>query len=407
MNKNVLFISDHGDPLAPLGSEQAGGQNNYVKQLALALENEGNTVDVVTHWSNPLDPPIENFGHSCRVIRIGAGNRSFVPKSELYNLLPAFYEEMTTILPLSTYDLIHTHYWLSGLLGSFVKADYKIPWIHTNHSLGIAKESATGIKEPLRLNTEKMILSSADYIVATTKNEKNLIHKFVVNNSPIKVIPIGVDRAFRPFHYKKEEALPPYLAFAGRLQATKGIYTLVDAFRLVVEKYDIPITTKLVIAGGEPTSVDLSNKLPKDKKLKAAIRGLENRIDFLGAKSQKQLASIFNHATAVIVPSFYESFGMVAAEAQACGCPVIASKVGGLTDVVKNRITGLHTEKENENNLAQAMKTLISNRNYSKKLGKSAAVFANQEFNWSILAKRMDILYEVVIDEKKIFRVSN
>ncbi|MDI2588281.1 glycosyltransferase [Psychrobacillus sp. NEAU-3TGS] len=407
MNNNILFISDHGDPLAPLGSEQAGGQNNYVKQLALALQNEGNTVDVVTHWSNPLDPPIENFGHSCRVIRIGAGNRSFVPKNELYNLLPAFYEEMTTILPISTYDLIHTHYWLSGLLGSFLKAEYHIPWIHTNHSLGIAKESATGIAEPLRLYTEKMILSSADYIVATTKSEKSLINKFVENPSPVKIIPIGVDRAFRPFHLKKEEILHPYFAFAGRLQTTKGIYTLIDAFRLLVEKYDIHPTTKLVIAGGESNCVDFRNKLPKDNKLKAAIRGLEDRIDFLGAKSQKQLASIFNSATAVVVPSFYESFGMVAAEAQACGCPVIASKVGGLTDIVKNRVTGLHVEKGNENNLAQAMKTVISNKNYSKKLGKSAAVFANREFNWSILAKRMDSLYEVVIGERKSFRVGN
>ncbi|WP_144511016.1 glycosyltransferase [Bacillus sp. FJAT-22090] len=407
MNKNILFISDHGDPLAPLGSEQAGGQNNYVKQLALALQNEGNTVDVVTHWSNPLDPPIENFGHSCRVIRIGAGKRTYVPKNELYHLLPAFYEEMATILPLWNYDIIHTHYWLSGLLGSFVKADYHIPWVHTNHSLGIAKESATGVNEPIRLYTEKMILSSADSIVATTKNEKNLIKSFVENPSSIKIIPIGVDRAFRPFRIKNKETIDPYFAFAGRLQTTKGIYTLIDAFRLLVEKYDIHHTTKLVIAGGDSDCIDFPNKLPKDQKLKAAITGLEDKIDFLGAKSQKQLASVFNNATAVVVPSFYESFGMVAAEAQACGCPVIASKVGGLIDVVKNRVTGLHTEKGDENNLAQAMKTVLSNRNYSKKLGRSAAAFANREFNWSILAKRMDALYEVVIGERKKFRFGN
>lgn len=407
MNKNILFISDHGDPLAPLGSEQAGGQNNYVKQLALALQNEGNTVDVVTHWSNPLDPPIESFGHSCRVIRIEAGKRIYVQKNDLYHLLPAFYEEMTAILPLWSYDLIHTHYWLSGLLGSYLKADYNIPWVHTNHSLGIAKESATGITEPIRLNTEKMILSSADSIVATTKNEKNLINRFIEKPSSIKVIPIGVDRAFHPFHTKKEEAIDPYFAFAGRLQVTKGIYTLIDAFRLLVEKYDISPTTKLVIAGGDSNCVDFPKKLPKDKKLATAIQGLENKIEFLGSKSPKQLASLFNNATAVVVPSFYESFGMVAAEAQACGCPVIASKVGGLKDVVKNRITGLHTEKGNENNLAHAMKTVLSNKNYSKKLGKSAAVFANREFNWSILAKRMDSFYEVVIGERKKIRFGN
>ena len=407
MYKNILFISDHGDPLAPLGSEQAGGQNNYVKQLALALEEEGNRVDVITHWCNPLDPPVENFGNFCRVIRIAAGIKSFVPKNELYNLLPAFYEEMKTTLSLATYDLVHTHYWLSGLLGSFVKTDYQIPWIHTNHSLGIAKEKATGISEPVRLLSEKMILSTADFIVATTNTEKNLIDNFVEKPSPVQVIPIGVDRAFHPFHRNDEIFNKPYFAFAGRLQKTKGIYTLVNAFRLLVEKYNIHPSTKLLIAGGDSKCIDSHYHLPLDNNLRESIRGLEQRVDFIGAKTQKQLASLFNSATAVVVPSFYESFGMVAAEAQACGCPVIASKVGGLKDVVKNRITGLHIEKGNEHNLAQAMKTVLLNRNYTKKLGKSAADFAKREFNWSTLAKKMDVLYGGVIGEKKILHLGN
>ena len=407
MFKRILFISDHGDPLAPLGSEQAGGQNNYVKQLALALEKLGNQVDVITHWSNPKSPQIEKFGHSSRVIRIAGGCRRYVPKNEMFQILPSFYEELKETISIESYDILHTHYWLSGLLGSYIKAQYTIPWIHTNHSLGIAKQQATGIIESIRLSTEKMILTSADAIVATTKNEEQLISNFVTNPSPISIIAIGVHSAFRPKKPQLQRVTTPYFAFAGRLQTTKGIYTLLNAFKDLVETEDINPLTKLIIAGGDSSSIDSTTKLPKDIKLLTAIQGLENRIEFIGAKTQSQLATLFQHASAVVVPSFYESFGMVAAEAQACGRPVIASKVGGLSDVVKDHITGLHIQKANEADLTQAMKTILTNNLYTEKLGKQAAMFANKEFSWGSIVNKMERLYEVLMDEKKIVYVSN
>lgn len=407
LHKKILFISDHGDPLAPLGSEQAGGQNNYVKQLALALEKKGNLVDVVTHWTNPNEPQIETFGNFCRVIRIAAGFKTYVPKNDMLALLPDFYDEMRQTIEIETYDLVHTHYWLSGLLGTFIKKDYSLPWIHTNHSLGLAKERATGLVEKTRLSAEKMILRSTDSIVATTKNESSLIQSFINNPAPITVIPIGTNNQFHPFIKTDEAVAHPYFAFAGRLEQTKGIYTLIEAFRMLVEKQDIPTSTKLIIAGGDTRTVNTLNKLPKKPKLKNAIIGLENRIDFIGAQSQRQLASLFKNAVATIVPSYYESFGMVAAEAQACGSPVIASKVGGLKEVVLNRITGLHIEKDDERHLAIAMKTLLSNPDLANQLGKKAANFANLKFKWPILTKKMDSLYEVVINEKKALYVGD
>ena len=117
MKKKVLFISDHGDPLARLGGKQSGGQNNYVKQLALALDELGLNVDVVTHWCNPNTPQIEAFGENCRVIRIAAGHKGYMNKSEMINILPAFYREMQDLIPINTYDIVHSHYWISGLIG--------------------------------------------------------------------------------------------------------------------------------------------------------------------------------------------------------------------------------------------------------------------------------------------------
>src|SRR4051794_21161622 len=123
MLKKVLFISDHGDPLEKLGGKQAGGQNNYVRQLALALDKVGVKVDVVTHWCNPFSPQIEKFGKACRVIRIAAGHKNFVSKNEMYDLLPKFYSELKEKLQLTSYDVVHTHYYLSGLLGIKLKED--------------------------------------------------------------------------------------------------------------------------------------------------------------------------------------------------------------------------------------------------------------------------------------------
>ncbi|BAQ12000.1 glycosyl transferase [Bacillus sp. OxB-1] len=400
MQKKILFISDHGDLLAPLGSEQAGGQNNYVKQLAEALCEHGNQVDIITHWANPDDPQIEYFGGNCRVIRIAAGNRNYVSKNKMFGMLPQFYNEMKRLVPVESYDLIHTHYWLSGVIGLYMKKEFNLPWIHTNHSLGKAKELATGVAENTRLSAEKLILGSVDRIVATTESEKELIHSFVPEPAPTDIISIGVDPVFYPDETAALESAP-YFAFAGRLEKTKGIYVLVDAFRKLVASHGVPSSTKLIIAGGDSTNVEASAKLPKKKTLRKAIAGLEHRIDFIGSQTQRQLSNLFNGAISTIVPSYYESFGMVAAESQACGCPVIASKVGGLQDVVKDRVTGIHVKKKDVVQLAESMESLLVNREYAEELGEKAFLHANQAFRWSTLSEKMDNLYEVILHEKQ------
>jgi len=366
MIKKVLFVSDHGDPLAKLGGKQAGGQNNYVKQLALALENKGLQVDVVTHWCDDSAPRIEEFGESCRVIRIEAGYKGFVSKNEMHSMLSAFYQEMKAELELESYDVVHTHYWLSGLIGIRLKEEFGLPFIHTSHSLGWAKEEATGIEDDRRTQAETSILQKADQVLATTNSEKQLIKKHVVSPSPIRVIPIGVDEAFKVrgsrTHIRRRLGYSsPLFVFAGRLEETKGIFTLLAAFKLLAEKTTEDYQPRLVLAGGEPDAINPVTKLPKNHKLRNALRGIEDRVEFLGPQSQEELALLFNSATATIVPSFYESFGMVAAEAQACGSPVIASNVGGLKNVVQDGVTGLLVETKNADDLAVAMEVISIN----------------------------------------------
>lgn len=402
MKRRVLFISDHGDPLAKLGGVQAGGQNNYVRQLALALEKRGYRIDVVTHWCDADAPRFESFGERCRVIRIAAGYKGFVSKNEMYDRLSAFYKELNQLLSPDSYDIIHTHYWLSGLLGKRIRNEYSLPLVHTSHSLGIAKQKATGIKDEVRLEAERDVLSSVDAIVATTVNESELIHAFVAQPAPVSVLPIGVASSFymRPnrMHMRRQLGYKgPLIFFAGRLEETKGVRTLLQAFRQFLVRESRPEWTRLVLAGGQTEDIDVDARRPLNKQVLSWMCGLEDYVEFIGPKSQMDLAELFNAATVTVVPSYYESFGMVAAEAQACGSPVIASRVGGLQNVVHDGETGLLVEPRNAEDLSLALEAIVGNDLLAQRLGKQAAQVAQRDYQWTTISERMDALYQEVL----------
>lgn len=395
MWKRILFISEHGDPLETLGGKQAGGQNNYVKELALALGRRGIAVDVVTHWSNPDAPRIEKLGKISRVLRFAAGQKGYVPKDKIYDLLPAFYEEIKNSISVQKYDVVHSHYWMSGLLGLSLKEEFGIPLVHTSHSLGIAKKEATGTANPIRLEAEKKVLVTADKVIATTDVEKQIIQEFAGPIINIEVISIGVAKEFQ-LQMKKKSVTKPLFVYAGRLEKTKGIGTLLDAFKKL-KKENPELDAKLVLAGGDKEEIDFKTGLPVNPHLKDKVKGMEEYIEFIGPQSQQGLSNLFSKATSVIVPSYYESFGMVAAEAQACGTPVIASGVGGLKDVVSHGKTGLQVKPKDPSQLAKAMKTILKDNLLAKRLGKEAGDRARRIFNWSTIAKEIDKTYEELL----------
>ena len=199
----------------------------------------------------------------------------------------------------------------------------------------------------------------------------------------------------------------PLFVFAGRLEETKGIYTLLEAFQLLVAKADPAYDPRLLIAGGDEEAIDPTTRMPLDENLCYALKGIEDKVEFLGPKSQEELALLFSVATATVVPSFYESFGMVAAEAQACGSPVIASDVGGLKNVVRDGVTGLLVETKNEADLAIAMEVLAANTLLAERLSRQAIDVANQEFQWTSISNKIDAMYEVIIDERSNTFISN
>ncbi|MEK3764080.1 MULTISPECIES: glycosyltransferase [unclassified Solibacillus] len=394
MKQKILFISDHGDPLIPLGSKQAGGQNNYVKHLALQLDELGYSVDIVTHWSNEQKPAVEQLGERSKVYRFAGGQKGFVDKQQMFAILPSIYEEMKETLDLSSYDVVHTHYWLSGVLAYYLQKEYSFYWCHTNHSLAIAKEQGTGFIDQKRKHFEKIIMQKADVVLATTPNEKKQIEVFTKHVSEVSVVPVGVSPVYLAASEDTKQFTFPYYFYAGRLETSKGIFDLLNAFRHMLKKNDVPDNVKLLIAGGCPESVDLKNFSPKSEKLKEAIKGMEDRVLFLGPKTEKQLKSLYAGALVTIMPSHYESFGMVAAEAQACGCPVIATHVGGLKDVVKSGVTGFHIPKANMQKLSESMVYFLKNSQQILKMRRDAKEYAKREFNWTLISRKVKELYE-------------
>lgn len=394
LKQKILFISDHGDPLIPLGSKQAGGQNNYVKHLALQLDELGYSVDIVTHWSNAEKPAVEQLGERSKVYRFAGGKKGFVDKQQMFTLLPRLYEEMSETLDISSYDVVHTHYWLSGVLAYNLQKEYSFYWCHTNHSLAIAKEQGTGFIDHKRKHFEKLIMQQADVVLATTPNEKEQIEVFTKKKSSVSVVPVGVSPVYLAASEEVEQFSFSYYFYAGRLETSKGIFDLLKAFRHMLKMHQIPDDVKLLIAGGCPELVDLNNYRPKSEQLKEAIKGMEDRVLFLGPKNDKQLKSLYEGALVTIMPSHYESFGMVAAEAQACGCPVIATHVGGLKDVVKSGVTGLHIPKANVQKLSDGMAYFLKSSPKLLKMRHDAKQHANKEFNWSLISRKVKELYE-------------
>ena len=388
----ILFISVHGDPLERLGSSQAGGQNNYVRQLTIALEKRNHEIDVATHWNNKKVKETQIYGRNIKVIRIAAGHRSFVKKEHLIDLLPAFFKELHQHTNLSEYDVIHTNYYLSGQIGLMIKDKIGKPMFHTSHSLGHIKARAMGIVDDKRLEVERQILRAADCIIATTQDEKNKIKKFTGSNSNVEVVPIGVGDSFFDGETRTLPDTPRFM-FAGRLTQAKGIFVLFQAFAEYIKRFN-PNAELIIAGGGRNDFIDGSDCVPKSSALRTSVAGIESSIRFVGPKKQAELAALFKQSTAVIVPSFYESFGMVAAEATATGVPVIASKVGGLKNVVFDGKTGLLFKNKSIPDLLSCMRKLAEDRELNSQLGEQAKQYAAKIFNWESISEHMEALYE-------------
>jgi len=409
----IAVISYHTCPLATLGGKDAGGMNVYVRDLSTYLGRKGIQLDVFTRSQDEHVPHVlHDLGFGNRVVHITAGAEYPLPRPELACFVPEFADrilEFTNKKNL-TYDLIHSHYWMSGLAAEKLAETWQIPIIQMFHTLGKLKQkiaqNAEEAEGDYRINGEIRVMSLVDKIIASTSTEKaQLADLYDANPNKIEIISPGVDLS-RFYPIPPDEAKDfvgislekKMLLFVGRIEPLKGIKTLLRAIGYLQENGDFEKDLCLAVIGGD--LADRDGNESEEMRILNQLRdeyGLGEMVTFLGKQNQDSLPYYYSAAEMVIMPSHYESFGMVALEAMACGTPVIASLVGGLIHLVEDGVTGYHVPVEDPVALSERISGLLRDKNLRYRMGHDAFAFA-QKFDWNNITDRIIQIYRELLD---------
>jgi D-inositol-3-phosphate glycosyltransferase len=398
----IAVLSMHTSPLAPLGGAVSGGMNVYVRELSRKMAERGYAVDVFTRRDDPGGPAVVDTDGGVRVVHIDAGPAVPLDKEALPAYVGAFAAGVGAFAleHALRYELVHSHYWLSGLAGDTLKRAWGVPHVVMFHTLGEAKNRARPTeREPLhRIAAERLVARRADRIVVATSHERDLLaQRYGARPEDIAVVPCGVDLdVFHPMDKdtaRKQLGLADderIILFVGRIEPLKGIDILISAAAQLHEEADF---FHAVIVGGDARAETRVREL----KSLATNLGVEHHVTFVGAVDHERLPLYYSAADVCVVPSFYESFGLVAVEAMACGTPVVASRVGGLVTTVRDGETGYLVPWRCPEPFAERLDLLLRNDELRASLG-GAAREAVQRFRWSNVADAMDGIYSELLD---------
>lgn len=394
MTLRVAMLSVHTCPLAALGGKETGGMNVYVREISRELGRMGVEVDVFTRSQNPAIPRVVELGNHARVIHLPAGPEAPVPRAEIHAHLEEFLDgiEGWRLTRGGDYDLIHAHYWLSGVAALALRGRWAVPVLQMFHTLGRLKNrvarSSAELEPAIRLSEEARIVAGADRIVAANVVERlELLRGHGALAQRIATIPCGVDtELFAPGDRSAaRRALGldgrPTLLWVGRIAPIKGLDTLLDA---VGRLHVTGTAVRLLIVGGDADEPRNGH----EGALRARIerQGLTGTVSFLGPQPQDLLPTYYVAADVTVVPSYYESFGMVALEAMACGSPVIASRVGGLVTTVRDGVTGFLVPEGDVAALADRVRTLTGDSDLRWRIGREGVRWAAQH-RWPCVAE--------------------
>lgn len=392
----IAEISVHGCPLRPLGSSDTGGMNVYVRQLSQELGRIGVEVDIFTRSHDPEEPEVMAIGENTRLIHIVAGEQEDVPKMDIYRYLHQFSLNLRRFSEREgvAYDLLHSHYWLSAWAAERMKTQPRIPRVTTFHTLGAVKNQARPAeKEPReRLDAERKAVAAADGVIAFTGEEReDLVRIYGAHPDKVSIIPCGIDLGlFQPIDRQKARSElglghSRIILFAGRIQAFKGIDILLRAVARLRDSRQM----RLLIVGGDSKSADMLASLSS----LAGELGIEDKVTFVGTVGHGRMPLFYSAADVCVVPSYHESFGLVALEALACGIPVVASRVGGLATIVKDGETGYLVDELSDETFARSLELLLGDEALRRRMG-DAAQSSAMEYAWPTVARKVLGLYE-------------
>ena len=394
----VAMVSEHASPLATLGGVDAGGQNVHVAALATGLARRGASVVVHTRRDDPSLPPRVQLAPGVVVDHVDAGPAEPIAKDDLLRYMPRFRRELAAAWREAPPDVVHSHFWMSGMCAVSAAEPLGIPVVHTFHALGVVKRRHQGADDtspPERVGWERALLKRADWIAATCTDEVFELVRQGADLHRITVIPCGVDLGlFTPEGPAEPRGGRPRIVVVSRMVARKGIGTTISALPGIPD-------AELIVAGGPPADALASD--PEGARLLGLARaeGVADRVHLCGGVARDTLPALLRSADAVACVPWYEPFGIVPLEAMACGVPVIASTVGGLIDTVVDGVTGLHVPARRPDRVADALRRVLDDPQLRRSLGEAGVERVRSRYGWDSVARATLALYEQVCARRR------
>lgn len=391
----IAMLSAHSCPVGKLGTKDTGGMSVYIREIACELGQQGHSVDIYTRVHDPEDRQIYELNQNVRIIHLRAGGDEEIHKLAVYSYLPDFAGNLENFKRENNlqYDLIFSHYWLSVLAGVHLQQRWHIPHIAMFHTLGAVKKA---IKEDaglaldedelkLRVETERDLVQRCHHIIAPTEREKEeFIRHYGVSSEKIGVVPCGVNlEQFKALDRARARRFLGFgddkiILFVGRIDPLKGIDILIKALPYL---RNIQGMRLLVIGGGEHSQ----HEIEQLRKLACNLE-VEDSVTFMDLVKHEQLPYFYSGADVCVVPSYYESFGLVALESLACGTPVVATDVGDFKNIIREGETGYVVRDNVPQHLADKIALLLSRPRTDEESAESIRATVSK-FSWSNIAE--------------------
>jgi D-inositol-3-phosphate glycosyltransferase len=398
---NIALLSVHSSPLGKPGAGDTGGMSIYIRELVKELAALGHTIDIFTRAQEPDAPEIIDLAPGVRLVHIKMDEQAGIDKLLVYTSAPDFacgVEDFRKKMGLK-YDLIFSHYWISGITGRYLQAGWNVPEMTMFHTLGAIKNAlGIGEDEPdLRLEEERQVAADSRRILASTETEKIALFRFYdVPPEKVSVLPCGVNLdLFRPLdkiamRQKLGLGEGPLILFVGRIERLKGLERIVAAL-----PYLASFKPKLVIVGEDGNRSGEVQNL----KLLAVKHDVADSMVFKGLVPYEQLPEYYNAADVCVFPSYYESFGLVPLEALACGTPVVATNVGDLRNIIRDGETGYvlfdHRPRNMADRIAEVLRKTGPHMQDPQYIRASVA-----GYSWRKIAQDMSLEFDRLVESR-------